>query len=176
MANSISYEYNAVTATADFAVGDVVINVSFYDPMGFVVTGGFWYNAKTGLYIAAPSLVNLRHVLQNTATKTVRIRTLASTNAALVQAGRTLVSKILLNNTTNQVRFLKIFNKATAPVTGVDTPLYVIALSSSLNTDVSFSPPIELPLGFGIAFTQNNSDLDNTAVAAGQFVGNINYV
>src|SRR4051812_6421096 len=50
----------------------------------------------------------------------------ASTNCTLVQAGKSIVRNILPVNTTAVVYYLKLYDKATAPVAASDTPSWTI--------------------------------------------------
>lgn len=94
----------------------------------------------------------------------------ASTNATLVKAGATRLAQVDGHNTSAAVKYVKFFNKATAPVTGTDTPVYQIAVAPGMPFD--FSPPagMRFALGLGIAITGGSALLDNTAVAAGDVI------
>lgn len=100
-------------------------------------------------------------------TFTRRIST-ADTNAALIAAAATSVCFIHAANTSATWRWLKLFNKATAPVPGTDTPSVTIGIPP--NGIVEFDPVhyVRLGTGLGIAITGGMADLDATAIGAGE--------
>jgi hypothetical protein len=55
----------------------------------------------------------------------------ASTNATLARAGSGYLFQVLVTNVTASVKYLKIYNKASAPVVGTDVPFMTIALPVS---------------------------------------------
>jgi hypothetical protein len=70
--------------------------------------------------------------------------------------------------------FVKLFNKATAPVPGTDVPEMIIEVPAAVGSGLGraeISPGFNayrFPLGLGIAITGGRADSDTTAVAAGQ--------
>jgi len=108
---------------------------------------------------------------------------LASTNANLVAAGARLLAGIIVINQNAALRFLKIFNKATAPVPGTDTPVMNIPIpangaGANFGGGLVFVPtyPISFPLGLGFALTGGQADNDATAIGAGDVVVDFVYV
>lgn len=90
----------------------------------------------------------------------------ATTNAAsIVAVPATLINIVAINNAVTAA-FIKLFDQATAPVTGTDTPIMILTIPASSN--MFFSIPMPFLLGLGIAVTNLITDLDNTAIAAGQ--------
>jgi hypothetical protein len=96
----------------------------------------------------------------------------ASTNATVVKNSFGRVYKIRGYNAAAAVRFLKIYNKATAPVPGTDTPVMTIALAPSSIYDLDLGAiGIYCSLGIGFALTVNAADTDTTALTAADVVG-----
>ncbi|RWK53507.1 hypothetical protein [Mesorhizobium sp.] len=99
----------------------------------------------------------------------------ASTNATVIKASAGNVHRVFGKKATAVDCFLKIYNKATAPTVGTDTPIFTLPLSASspFNFDLGghyFSA------GIGIAITLGAADADTAAVAAGDVVGlNVSY-
>lgn len=87
--------------------------------------------------------------------------TVASDNAALLQTGRVYLYRVLGYNGNAAVRFLKLYNKATAPVVG-DTPELVIPMAPA----AAFNHLIEhrFPLGLGYRIVTGAADSDASAV------------
>jgi hypothetical protein len=100
----------------------------------------------------------------------------ATTNATSVKASAGTVRKIICNNTVASDRFLKFYNKASAPTVGTDTPILTLTLPASTKN-------IQLPLddhyfstGIAFAITGAAADADTTAIAAGDITAlNITY-
>jgi len=65
----------------------------------------------------------------------------ASDNATLVRAGATRLRHITVNNVNAAVRYLHLYDKATAPTTGTDTPVLTIPIAAGT--------VVNLPLGHG---------------------------
>lgn len=104
------------------------------------------------------------------ATPTVSsINSAATTNATVVKGSAGTVYGVLLSNINAAARFVKFYNKATAPTVGTDTPIITIQIPA--NTTLNF-PIGELGLrfttGIGLAITANAADSDTTAVAVSE--------
>lgn len=96
----------------------------------------------------------------------------ATTNATLVKSGSGYLFQILVTNTTATVKYLKIYNKASAPVVGTDVPFMTIALGvSNAAQTIPFVGGLYMNNGIAFAITGAAADADATAVAAGDIVG-----
>ena len=93
----------------------------------------------------------------------------ASTNGALVSAVARRAHRAIGANVGGSTVYLKIYNKATAPTVGTDTPMMTIALPAY----TAFAIPLDagVDLGLGYALTGASADNDTTAIAAGAIVG-----
>lgn len=141
-------------------------------------------DAATGalLNFGAQSAANSLPVVPSTTGQLLafsRIST-ASTNAVLVKTGSTKLATMTISNTTNGLfaatRYIKIFNKATAPIAGTDIPVWREVVPA--NTTFVFSFPeggLLTPLGLGITITSGIADTSNGAVNANDVVVNIAY-
>lgn len=98
----------------------------------------------------------------------------ASTNGALILTGTSGVCAFWASNTGATAAFVKLYNKATAPVVGTDVPEMIIpvpAAAGGVPGVAELSPGFNayrFPLGLGIAITGGSADSDTTAVAASQ--------
>lgn len=101
----------------------------------------------------------------------------ATTNATSAKASAGTVYNIDCVNTTAAVKYLKLYNKASAPTVGTDTPVLTIALSpSNARTTVPFHAGMYFATGIAYALTGAAADADTTALVAGDVVGvNIAY-
>ena len=102
------------------------------------------------------------------------INSLATTNIALILTGTSGLAAFYATNTGATAAFVKLYNKATAPVLATDVPEMIIPIAAASG---GFPGVASLPMGFngfrfalglGIAITGAVGDTDATAVAAGQ--------
>lgn len=98
----------------------------------------------------------------------------ATTNIALILTGTSGLQAFYATNTGATVAFVKLYNKATAPVLATDVPAMIIPVPAAVSgvpgiatLPVGFSG-FRFALGLGIAITGAVADTDTTAVAAGQ--------
>lgn len=90
----------------------------------------------------------------------------ASTNAAVVKASPGSVYKIRGNNTVASKRYLKLYNKATSPTVGTDTPVATFVLLASSSFEISLDA-LYFSAGIGYAITAAIADADTTIIGAG---------
>lgn len=96
----------------------------------------------------------------------------ATTNGTLASAVPCDVYGIIATNTTASLKYLKLYNKAAAPVVGTDTPFLTIALSpNNVVTFIEFSFGVYFNVGLSFALTGLDTDADATALAAGDVKG-----
>lgn len=99
----------------------------------------------------------------------------ATNNSTLVLGRASVVKMIHAHNTTIVTYYLKLYNKATAPVCGTDVPVMTIPVPPSAASPATGAPPVALPiadglkfsLGVGFCLVLNLADNDNTAAATG---------
>jgi hypothetical protein len=98
----------------------------------------------------------------------------ASTNATLVLTGTSGLQALYATNTGAAVAFVKLYNKATAPVTTTDIPAMIVPVPAAVGgvPGVAELTPgfmgYRFALGLGVAITGGVADNDATAVAANQ--------
>lgn len=96
----------------------------------------------------------------------------ATTNATSAKASAGAVHGIMATNTTAALKYLKLYNKASAPTVGTDTPVLTIALQpSNVPTNIQFPKTMHFSTGIAYALTGAAADADTTALAAGDVVG-----
>ena len=100
----------------------------------------------------------------------------ATTNATSVKATAGNIYTITLSNNGAAPAYFKLYNKATSPTVGTDTPLDVIPIPASGFVTVDSARGIRFTTGIGFAITNLIADSDTTAVAAGQVKVHINYI
>lgn len=100
------------------------------------------------------------------ARKRYKVDALASNNAALIQAGPTGIVTVFANNAAASARYVRFFDKATAPTVGTDVPVAVITLPASTSKEIPLKYDLEFTLGLGVAITGAAPYNDNTSVSA----------
>lgn len=104
--------------------------------------------------------------------QTARLLSAANnTNPTLIRAGGTRIYRVSGYNAAAAVRFLKIYNKATAPTVGTDTPIRIIPLGASLAFSHYFPEGIYCAQGAGYGIVNLGADSDTTAPTAADIVG-----
>jgi hypothetical protein len=107
---------------------------------------------------------------------TYAVNSLASTNAALIIGRQAQLTNGVLNNASAAAKWVRFYNKATAPVPGTDIPVAVIALPASGSVQFYFGEGLQFNLGLGIAITGAAPANDATAVAAGDVQVALTYI
>jgi hypothetical protein len=100
----------------------------------------------------------------------------ATTNATNVKASNGNLLAILANNASASARWIRLYNKATAPTVGTDTPIVVIQIPASSSKEITLDPGVIFSNGIGIAITGAAALLDTTAVAANDVQVALSYV
>lgn len=101
----------------------------------------------------------------------------ASTNSTNVKASAGTVFSVTAINTTTTIYYLKMYNKATAPTCGTDTPVHTLPVPASATAaGLTVNPFLGLNFTAGIGFclTGAIADADATAAATGVAI-NIGY-
>lgn len=100
----------------------------------------------------------------------------AGTNAASIKVtgGNVMLARIF-NNAAYPI-YVKLFNKATAPVPGTDTPVETIGVQAGMSYTQQISSGDNYATGIGIAITKGIADNDATAVALNDCVVDLEYV
>jgi hypothetical protein len=102
------------------------------------------------------------------------LNSLATTNGALILTGTSGLHAFFATNTGATPAFVKLYNKATAPIVGTDVPAMIIPVPAAVSgvPGVATLPigtnGFRFALGLGIAITGGVADGDTQAVGAGQ--------
>lgn len=101
----------------------------------------------------------------------------ASTNSTNVKASAGRVYAIQGYNAANAVRYFKLYNKATAPTVGTDTPVKTLALPPGVGFAFDWSRGYAFATGIGFGLTTGAADNDTGALTAADVLGiNVDYV
>lgn len=89
-----------------------------------------------------------------------------TTNAVSVKGSAGQVYNLLISNANAAARYLKLYNKATAPTVGSDTPLVTLLLPAGSQQQFEWTHGLPFPLGIAYALTTGKADSDTNAVGA----------
>lgn len=141
-------------------------------------------NGQTTMSASAPVTIasNQSAVPTTTATATTggastsKLIAANTTNATSLKASAGTLYGIQAFNNSATIGYLKLYNKASSPTVGTDTPVKVIMIPASSGAAIPF-PEQGVAFGTGIAYavTGGIADTDTTAVAASAFIINIDY-
>lgn len=101
------------------------------------------------------------------ATSAYFLNSAASTNAVSVKASVAVITDAVMSNSGAAAAFVKIYNKATAPIVGTDVPVATLVVPALGHAALDVNG-LALSAGLAIAVTNLAPDADATAVAAGQ--------
>lgn len=104
-----------------------------------------------------------------------RIMSAASTNATSVKASSGNLYGVHLHNSGAAAVFVKLYNKASAPTVGTDTPVTTLSLSAGGRIDYDNVQGDAFSTGIAYAITNLVADTDTTAVALNQVTGHLLY-
>ena len=102
-----------------------------------------------------------------------RLLSAASTNATSLKASAGTLYVLYAVNLNAAVRYLKLYNKASAPTVGTDTPVATLPIPAS-TTGAGFvldlGPGFDFATGIAYATTTGVADADTGAVAANEII------
>lgn len=100
----------------------------------------------------------------------------ATTNATSVKASSGTIGTITLTNASAAMKFFKLYNKASAPVVGTDTPVSIIGVPPTRTIVIPFEQGMRLTTGIAYALTGLMPVADTTALALNDMSVHINYI
>lgn len=101
---------------------------------------------------------------------------LVATGVNIKASSGALTGYFISNLHATAVRYVKLYNKATAPTVGTDVPVITIPLQPKVSANVSFSDHPLFNAGIGIGATTGIADNDTGAPDANDVVVNIYYI
>ena len=137
------------------------------------VTGTFWQTTQP---ISGTVTTNSALTAANNGLTNSRVVAAASTNATSLKGSAGNVAAIDVFNVATYTVFLKLYNKASAPTVGTDTPVWTIPLPAGGGFSRSFMRGEYFSTGIAYAITKLQADSDTTAVAANDVTGRIKWV
>jgi hypothetical protein len=105
-----------------------------------------------------------------------RINSAASNNLTSVKASAGQLYTIDVFNVAAYNVFLKLYNKASAPVVASDTPVMTIPIQAGGGYSKTWTMGLPFSTGIAYAIVKLQADTDNTNVVAGDLTGNILWI
>lgn len=150
------------------------------------VTGTFWQATQPVSLASVPTHAVTQSGSWSTSTipatsgglSASKLVSAASTNATSVKTSAGQLYNVQAFNTNASARFLKIYNKASAPTVGTDTPVATFLVpgnASGAGCVIEISNGLALSAGLAFAITGGMADSDTTAIGAGDCVVNLQY-
>lgn len=107
----------------------------------------------------------------------LNINSAASTNATVVKATAGSLYAISASNINAATRYLKLYNKTTAPTVGTDIPIMIIPIPANSRISESIGAiGHRFTSGIGLALTTGIADNDTGAVASGEIKVTVSYI
>jgi hypothetical protein len=105
-----------------------------------------------------------------------RLLSAATTNLTSVKTSAGTINSLNISNTNaSATYFFKLYNKASAPVPGTDTPIHTIALPPGTRSIDTGAYGVRLATGIAYAITGAVADADTTAIPANEVLVNMSY-
>lgn len=95
----------------------------------------------------------------------------ASTNATSAKTSAGTLVGVIGYNAAAALRYLKLYDKASAPTVGTDTPKLTIAIPATTAFSIDFPRGLSFALGIAYALTTGSADADTGALTAADIVG-----
>ena len=107
----------------------------------------------------------------------LNINSAATTNATSVKTSAGTLYNVSASNTNAAARYLKLYNKASAPVVGTDVPVLTLLLPAGASIDHDFGlVGHRFTTGIALALTTGIADSDAGAVAAAEIKVIVSYI
>jgi hypothetical protein len=128
---------------------------------------------SANMALAAPSTA----IATTPAGTLARVQSAATTNATSVKTTVGKLMGIFLTNNAATIRYLKVYNKASAPTVGTDTPIFTFAIpANGVPLSIPFTVAPAFATGLAYAITGAAADADTTAIGANEVTGFLHYV
>lgn len=106
---------------------------------------------------------------------THKLLSAATTNATALKTTPGQVGGWYIFNANAATRYVKLYNKASSPTVGTDTPVWVIAVPAGGAANMEWTNGLAFPIGIAYATTTGIADADTAAVAANDLAINLAY-
>lgn len=137
--------------------------------LGSVTVASGTITTVTTANLAASSTITPIPLTTQGCSTTAHVISTASTNAVNVKNGVGVLCALQVSNINAAIRYLKLYNKASAPTVGTDTPVMTIMLPPSSNQVLTFAPfGFRFSTGISYALTTGMAVADTGAISAAE--------
>lgn len=147
------------------------VDAQMYDPHMVNVAGIQSFSGKNAVQVSGSVSATITGTATNTPVTptTTFTNSAASTNATSIKASAGTIWSIVASNVNAAARYLKFYNKASAPTVGTDVPVIVITLPAGQTVQIDGgSNGIRFGTGIALAITTGMADSDTGAVVANE--------
>ena len=110
------------------------------------------------------------------APESAKVISTASTNATSIAARPALLVGYFLGNDNSAARYVKLYDKASAPTVGTDVPKLTLRIPGASSANLEFRDPLPFTVGLALAMTTGVADSDAGAVAANEVSANLWFI
>jgi uridylate kinase len=170
--NGASAPASTTTFTSTFAAA-----VDYTEFQTEVIGGSGSSAAGQALAVVSAGTFPVSGAVSLTATSSVtgmsatKMNSLATTNALSIRTAAAKLYSYTFMNTAAATRYVKFYNKASAPTVGTDTPLFTLAIPAGMQVNQTFIFPVTFSTGLATAITAGAADNDATATAVNDVMG-----
>lgn len=103
----------------------------------------------------------------------------ASTNPTSVKGAAGTLYGVQVTNVAAAIRYLKFYDKASAPTVGTDVPVKIMGIpgnTAGAGAMVAFPVGVKFTLGIALALTTGIADTDTGAVGANEIALSVDYI
>ena len=161
-----------IVTGGEFNTSPTTITSGNSSPLQLDASGNLLVNIKTSV----TQNVQRVQTAANTGLTQTRVVAAATTNATSLKASAGNIAAIDLFNVAAYMVFLKLYNKASAPTVGTDTPVWTIPIPAGGGFSDDFSQGEYFSTGIAFAITKLQADSDTTVLVAGDVTGRIKWV
>jgi hypothetical protein len=160
------------TSTAQISLSAAIVND--IGRMNFQISDGV-YPWRKALVDGSGNIAVKSSVGVSGGATTFHLISAATTNATSIKASAGQIYGYSVYNANAAARFVKLFNKASAPTLGTDVPARTISVPPATQVSETFSNGLAYGTGIALATTVNLVDADATAVALSDLSINLDY-
>ena len=145
-------------------------------PTPFDILGSVNLASKRAVVTGAVTVTGTATTTPATPTVT-NVNSAATTNATLVKSTAGNLYALSVSNIGAAIRYVKLYNKATAPTVGTDIPVLTIAVPIGGTLVLNWGAMgMRFATGIGLAITAGAADADVAAVVAAEVKVNVSYL
>lgn len=165
-----------IVANIVLAAGSATIGTVNVAPSQLGTLGNTTMSGSVPVTAASDQTVTVKGTTTSNGLTASRVNAAASTNATNLKASAGNIFEIDVYNVAAYDVFLKLYNKASAPTVGTDTPVWTIPIKAGTGFSRVFPMGRQFGTGISYAITKLQADSDTTATVASDVTGTIAWI